>query len=182
MFEIFAVFLVPQKRVLINAIINTVNGSTFPEFLRAVLTMASVSIVHDVLRIVMSLLLRLVSFEFAVFMSPLIGGLSLFTEGSSMSIEVEVRSLIALFIVVFFGPRVFIFVVGILVSLDDVSLLVSFLFFLLEVVLGFKLKKISEANIHTNSDITFLVVVLAPMVSFLIFGQLLATSFSRIKT
>lgn len=136
MFEIFAVFLVSQKRVLINAIINTINGSTFSELLRAVLTVTSVRVIHEMRGIVMSLFLRFVSLEFSVFLSSFVSGLCVLPEASGVSVEIEVRSFIAFFVVVFFGPGVLIFVMRVLVTLDDVSLFVSLLDFLFEVVLS----------------------------------------------
>lgn len=137
MFEVLAIFLMPQKRLMINAIIGTVNRPVFPILLSPMMTMVSLCTVNKMFGIVVSLFLRFVRLEFTILFCPFVSGLSVLTEGASMSIKVEVGTLITLLVVVFFRPCVFVFVMGVFVTFDYVPLFVSFLFFLFQVVFAF---------------------------------------------
>lgn len=144
MLKVLAILLMPQKRVLINAVIDAVDSSTFSELLRSGLSMPSISVIHKVSGIVMSLFLGFVGLELSVLLGALVGGLGVLAEGTCVAVEVEVRTLVALFVVVLFGPGVLVFVMGVLVALDDVALLVALFDFLLLVIFCCKLNRFKQ--------------------------------------
>lgn len=132
MLEVLAILLMPQERMLIHSIVDAVNCAALPKLLGPVLAVSRIALIKDVLGAMVAFLLALLSFKLAIFVSALEGGQGLLTEAALVAVEVEVRSFVAFFVVVFFGSTGFVFVIGALKAFDNVTLLVTLLYFLLE--------------------------------------------------
>lgn len=122
--------------MLVDTVVGTVNGPTSAVLLGPVLAVIGVGVVVDVLVVVVALLLALVGLELAVLVLTLVGGEGVLPEAAGLSVEVQVRSLIALLIVELLGLAGLVLVVGSLEALDHMTLLVALLDFLFDTVLA----------------------------------------------
>ena len=128
MFVELAVRLVSHKAVCINTIINTIYSPASTELLFSKVPMPSIIVINEVLVVEVTLFLRTTLGKFSIFVTTLEGRCSLSPEVSIFTIEVDFAAFIIFLIVEIFSSAGFVFVVRIFEALDDMSLLVSFLF------------------------------------------------------
>lgn len=102
LFKESIMLLMSQQRLLIDAIVSTVNLTTTQVFLLSIFSLVPIVFVQKLSCIVVSLFFPLVSIEEVIAVSTLVCRLRPFTEMTGLSVEVEIVPFVVGFVEEFF--------------------------------------------------------------------------------